>query len=75
MTSEFKRGMSSVKCEHFTTLIFSLASELVDNVMAGKAVWADLFAKHDFFHKYRYYLQIVVSTAESDTRLKWYVTS
>lgn len=40
--------------------------------MFGKANWSELFAKHDFFHKYRYYLQIIASTRSSELQIKWY---
>lgn len=30
-----------------------------------------LFKKHDFFHKYKYYLQIIASSGSADLQLKW----
>lgn len=54
-------------------LINALASEIVDRVIVGKASWSDLFAKHDFFHKYRYYLQVIASTGGPDVQIKWCV--
>jgi len=30
-----------------------------------------LFSKHDFFHRYRYYLQVIASTGNSDRQIKW----
>ncbi len=39
--------------------------------MVGKANWSELFSKHDFFHRYRYYLQIIASTGSSDLQIKW----
>ena len=50
-----------------------LASEVVERVIVGTAEWSELFKKHDFFHKYRYYLQIVASAANADLQLKWCV--
>ena len=38
----------------------------------GTAQWSDLFAKHDFFHKYRYYLQVIASTGDPDLHIKWW---
>ncbi|KAJ7893433.1 Poly(A) polymerase central domain-containing protein [Mycena olivaceomarginata] len=35
------------------------------------AAWSELFAKHDFFHKYRYYLQVIASTGNPDLQIKW----
>ncbi|KDQ08270.1 hypothetical protein BOTBODRAFT_166145 [Botryobasidium botryosum FD-172 SS1] len=50
---------------------FKRAAEIVDRVMIGSANWSELFAKHDFFHKYRYYLQVIASSGDSDTQLRW----
>ena len=44
-------------------------------MIIGTAEWSELFEKHDFFHKYRYYLQIVASAANADLQLKWCVLS
>ncbi|KAF9478663.1 Poly(A) polymerase [Pholiota conissans] len=50
---------------------FKRGAEIVDRVIVGTAEWSELFAKHDFFHKYRYYLQVIASTGNSDLQLKW----
>ncbi|KAF7332675.1 Poly polymerase pla1 [Mycena kentingensis (nom. inval.)] len=50
---------------------FKKGADIVDRVIVGKATWAELFAKHDFFHKYRYYLQVIASTGNADLQLKW----
>ncbi|CAK5263139.1 unnamed protein product [Mycena citricolor] len=50
---------------------FKKAADVVDRVIVGKADWSKLFAKHDFFHKYRYYLQVIASTGNSDLQIKW----
>jgi poly(A) polymerase len=42
--------------------------------MFKRAEWSELFAKHDFFQKYRYYLQIIASSGKADDQLKWCVT-
>lgn len=39
--------------------------------MVGSAPWSELFTPHDFFSKYRYYLQITASSADPDVQLKW----
>jgi len=44
---------------------------IVDKVIVGSASWSELFLKHDFFHKYRYYLQIIASTGNPDLQIKW----
>jgi len=78
MTAEFKRGTGPIhsnlisdndqliRCNCTRT-----AAEIVDKVFVGSAKWSDLFAPHDFFSKYRYYLQITASSASADTQLKW----
>ncbi|KAH9943190.1 polymerase [Epithele typhae] len=50
---------------------FKKASDIVDKVIAKKATWQDLFAKHDFFQRYRHYLQVVASTGHPDLQIKW----
>jgi hypothetical protein len=46
----------------------------VDKVIVGTTDWSELFAKHDFFHKYRYYLQIIASTGDHELQIKWYIS-
>lgn len=48
-------------------------SEVVDKIVIGTSEWSELFVKHDFFDKYRYYLQIIASTGNADLQLKWCV--
>ncbi|RPD66883.1 polymerase [Lentinus tigrinus ALCF2SS1-7] len=50
---------------------FKKAADIVDRVVVGKANWSELFAKHDFFHRYRYYLQIIASTGSPELQIKW----
>lgn len=50
---------------------FKRGAELVDRIMVGSAEWSELFAGHDFFHKYKYYLQVVASSGSADLQLKW----
>ncbi|KAI1796113.1 polymerase [Ganoderma leucocontextum] len=50
---------------------FKKASEIVHKVIHNKARWSDLFSKHDFFHKYRYYLQVIASTGSAEMQVKW----
>ncbi|KAJ7157963.1 Poly(A) polymerase central domain-containing protein [Mycena crocata] len=50
---------------------FKKASNIVDNVIIGKAAWSELFAKHDFFHKYQHYLQVTASTGNPDLQIEW----
>lgn len=43
----------------------------MDKVIIGSSNWSELFKKHDFFHKYRYYLQVIASTGNADLQIKW----
>jgi poly(A) polymerase Pap1 len=43
--------------------------------MIGTGKWSDLFAKHDFFFRYRYYLQIIASSDSAARQLKWFALS
>jgi poly(A) polymerase Pap1 len=40
--------------------------------MAGTALWSGLFSNHDFFHKYRNYIQVFALTRDAQLRIKWY---
>ncbi|PWN48345.1 putative PAP1-poly(A) polymerase [Violaceomyces palustris] len=50
---------------------FKRAAEVVDRIIIGRAEWSELFAKHDFFYKYKYYLQVIASSGSADLQLKW----
>jgi len=50
---------------------FKKGAEILDRVIVGTASWSELFAKHDFFHKYQYYLQVVAFTGDSELQIKW----
>ena len=49
-------------------------ADIVDKVIVGKASWSELFEKHDFFTKYRYYLQVIASTVDPAAHVKWCVS-
>ncbi len=72
MTEEFKKGLPGICLLDYGTNTL-LGADIVDKVIVGSADWSELFAKHDFFHKYRYYLQIIASTGDHDLQLKWYI--
>ena len=55
--------------------IADVGSDIAEKVILGQAQWSDLFAKHDFFHKYKYYLQVIASTGNADLQIKWSVVS
>ncbi|WFD25203.1 polynucleotide adenylyltransferase [Malassezia nana] len=50
---------------------FQRGAEIVDRIFLGKAQWSELFEPHDFFHKYKYYLQVIASSGSADLQLKW----
>ncbi|KAG7196151.1 polynucleotide adenylyltransferase [Scheffersomyces spartinae] len=48
------------------------ASEVVTHIALGKKNWSDLFQRHDFFHRYKFYLCVVAATLGSaEDHLKW----
>jgi poly(A) polymerase len=50
---------------------FKKGADIVDKVIVGTAQWSELFSKHEFFHKYRYYLQVIASTGSAALQIKW----
>ncbi|CAE6391369.1 unnamed protein product [Rhizoctonia solani] len=50
---------------------FMRGSMIVEQIMFRRSEWSELFAKHDFFQKYRYYLQIIASSGKAEDQLKW----
>ncbi|KAJ6458363.1 Poly(A) polymerase central domain-containing protein [Mycena vitilis] len=46
-------------------------AETVNKVLAGTATWAALFTKHDFFHKYRNYIQVLAMSRDKAAQIKW----
>ncbi|GAA6001779.1 hypothetical protein JCM10207_002316 [Rhodosporidiobolus poonsookiae] len=61
----------TLSTQQIMTAEFKRAAEIVDKVFVGSAQWAELFRPHDFFSKYRYYLQITASSGSADVQLKW----
>lgn len=50
---------------------FKRATDIVEYIMVGVKQWPELFAKHDFFQKYRYYLQVIASSNTEERQRKW----
>ena len=50
---------------------FKRAADIVERIALKSAPWSDLFVRHDFFRKYKYYLQIVAASQTQDIQLKW----
>ncbi|KAJ3414495.1 polynucleotide adenylyltransferase [Chytridiales sp. JEL 0842] len=50
---------------------FKRGAEITEKIFIGTATWNDLFEKHDFFFRYKYYLQIIASSDSADRHLRW----
>jgi len=50
---------------------FQRGALIADKVMCKHAEWKELFEPHDFFSKYRYYLQITASSGDPEIQIKW----
>jgi poly(A) polymerase len=50
---------------------FKKGAAIVHRVIVGTAQWSELYTKHEFFHKYRYYMQVVASTGSAALQLEW----
>ncbi|KAF9183741.1 polynucleotide adenylyltransferase [Haplosporangium sp. Z 11] len=50
---------------------FKDASELVNRIMVERVPWSTLFAKDDFFSRYRHYLQVIASSDSEERHLRW----
>ncbi|KAJ7206642.1 Poly(A) polymerase central domain-containing protein [Mycena pura] len=46
-------------------------AEIVEKILAGSASWGELFTKHDFFHRFRNYIQVVAMTRDPQAQIKW----
>ncbi|EJU06388.1 polymerase [Dacryopinax primogenitus] len=46
-------------------------SQIVEKIIQAGEPWANLFEKHDFFHMYRYYLQIIITSGNQEMYHKW----
>jgi hypothetical protein len=79
MIQEFQRGDSFPLVSVFSIfgplnfVFFGIAAGIVDRIAVGQAEWSELFQPHDFFTRYRYYLQIIASSGSAELQLKWYV--
>lgn len=51
---------------------FERGAEIMGHIRAGKKTWGELLEKHNFFHRYKFYLCVVTATVDSDDEhLKW----
>ncbi|KAG8202682.1 PAPALPHA, partial [Candida africana] len=50
----------------------SRGSSIMQEIHAGKKTWSDLFEKHSFFYKYKFYLCVVAASIDSaEEHKKW----
>lgn len=47
------------------------ATKIVDEIVTNNAEWSNLFIAHDFFNRYRYYLQVIASSDSAELQLMW----
>ena len=87
MLSEFKDGKASPNDFLFAEIVAmviifiianvryayvsDLAAELVNRIMSQRVPWSTLFAKDDFFTRYRHYLQVIASSDSEERHLTW----
>ncbi|KAI9329578.1 Poly(A) polymerase central domain-containing protein [Zopfochytrium polystomum] len=50
---------------------FKRGAEITEKIFVGAATWAELFEKEDFFHTYKYYLQVIASSDSEERQLRW----
>lgn len=63
----------SCSTQAIMTKEFKRGADIIDRIVVRSANWSELFESHDFFSKYRYYLQITASSVDPDVQLKWSV--
>ncbi|KAJ3019670.1 polynucleotide adenylyltransferase [Thoreauomyces humboldtii] len=54
-----------------TTQEFERAADIADRIMVGSGSWIELFTKSDFFTRYKYYLQVIASSDQAESQLRW----
>ncbi|KAG0368952.1 polynucleotide adenylyltransferase [Gamsiella multidivaricata] len=50
---------------------FKEAAELVNRIIVERIPWSTLFAKDDFFSRYRHYIQVIASSDSEERHLRW----
>ncbi|KAK9459342.1 Poly(A) polymerase central domain-containing protein [Lipomyces oligophaga] len=51
---------------------FKRGAAIMDDILVGNKPWADLFEKHDFFLRYKYYLAVFASSkGTAEEQLRW----
>ncbi|PVU85428.1 hypothetical protein BB559_003529 [Furculomyces boomerangus] len=52
------------------TAEFKRGVEILDKIIDNQCEWKELFAKYNFFSRYKHYLHVVVSTNDPESQLK-----
>lgn len=52
-------------------IIITQGTEVAERINMGKASWQELFKKHDFFDRYKYYLQAIASSENQEKQRLW----
>ena len=55
------------------TLEFLRGTKLCLDIEHGRGSWEDLFAKSDFFYRYKTYLRVLVGATSEEFHRLWYV--
>ncbi|XP_031622518.1 poly(A) polymerase type 3 [Contarinia nasturtii] len=50
---------------------FERGYQITEEIMMGKATWEKLFEEPNFFHKYRHFLVLLVSSQTAEDHLEW----
>lgn len=51
---------------------FKRGVQITTDIQMGKKDWSHLFTRHEFFHRYKFYLTVVAATrGSSEQQLKW----
>jgi poly(A) polymerase len=61
----------TISTQDVTIYEFQQGAEIAEKILLGQETWSTLFKKHDFFHRYKHYLQIVASSDSAEEQLKW----
>lgn len=61
----------SASTQHVITQELKRGAEITAKIIAGQAVWDDLFKKDSFFLDYKYYLTLTAYSENENHQLKW----
>jgi poly(A) polymerase len=70
MTEQIQNGDNLRRCPSSRANPY-LGADTVEKVLGGTTPWSELFSKHEFFHKYRNYIQVVALSRDKQAQIKW----